>query len=99
MTVKQQPTQEEIEYVLTRGVVQVEKEAELRRMLLEGNKGEPLRIKLGVDPSHYELTIGHAVVLRKLRQFNDWAIKPLLSSAIGQRVWVIPADEKRLANH
>jgi len=70
VTVKQQPTQEEIEYVLTRGVVQVEKEADLRRMLLEGNKGEPLRVKLGVDPSHYDLTIGHAVVLRKLRQFQ-----------------------------
>ena len=70
MTVKQKPTQEEIEYVLTRGVVQVEKEADLRCMLLEGNKGEPLRVKLGVDPSHYDLTIGHAVVLRKLRQFQ-----------------------------
>ena len=70
MTVKPRPTQEEIEYVLTRGVVQVEKEADLRRMLLEGNKGEPLRVKLGVDPSHYDLTIGHAVVLRKLRQFQ-----------------------------
>jgi len=70
VTVKQQPTQEEIDYVLTRGVVQVEKEADLRRMLLEGNKGEPLRVKLGVDPSHYDLTIGHAVVLRKLRQFQ-----------------------------
>ncbi|MFL5658798.1 MAG: tyrosine--tRNA ligase [Ktedonobacteraceae bacterium] len=67
---KPRPTQEEIEYVLTRGVVQVEKEADLRRMLLEGNKGEPLRVKLGVDPSHYDLTIGHAVVLRKLRQFQ-----------------------------
>src|SRR5437868_9771326 len=39
-------------------------------MLLEGNKGQPLRVKLGVDPSHYDLTIGHAVVLRKLRQFQ-----------------------------
>ncbi len=64
MTVKPRPTQEEVENVLTRGVVQIEKEADLRRMLLEGNKGEPLRIKLGVDPSHYELTIGHAVVFR-----------------------------------
>jgi len=70
VTVKQQPTQEEIEYVLARGVVQIEKEADLRRMLLEGNKGEPLRVKLGVDPSHYDLTIGHAVVFRKLRQFQ-----------------------------
>src|SRR5256885_12398967 len=47
---------EAIEYVLTRGVVQVEKEDELRRLL---NTGKPLRIKLGVDPSHYDLTIGH----------------------------------------
>src|SRR5712692_4761685 len=56
-----------IEYVLTRGVVQVEKKAELRHLL---NTGKPLRIKLGVDPSHYDLTIGHAVVFRKLRQFQ-----------------------------
>ena len=48
----------------------MEKEAELRRLLLEGNKGEPLRVKLGVDPTHYDLTIGHAVVFRKLRQFQ-----------------------------
>jgi tyrosyl-tRNA synthetase len=70
VTVKQQPISKDIEYLLTRGVAQVEKEAELRRLLLEGNKGEPLRVKLGVDPTHYELTIGHAVVFRKLRQFQ-----------------------------
>ncbi len=71
MIVKQQPTQEAIEKVLTRGVRQVEKEADLRRLLLEGNKGEPLRVKLGVDPTHFDLTIGHAVVFRKLRQFQE----------------------------
>jgi len=31
----------------------------------------PLRVKLGIDPSGSELTLGHAVVLRKLRQFQD----------------------------
>lgn len=67
---KQHSREDERAYVLTRGVAQVEKEADLRRLLLEGNKGEPLRIKLGVDPTHYELTIGHAVVFRKLRQFQ-----------------------------
>src|SRR6266700_3880665 len=71
VTVKQQPTRESVEYVLTRGVAQIEKEEDLRRLLLEGNKGEPLRVKLGIDPSHYDLTIGHAVVLRKLRQFQQ----------------------------
>src|SRR5947208_6492248 len=62
-----QETHEAIEFILTRGVVQVEKHAELRRLL---NTGKPVRIKLGVDPSHYDLTIGHAVVFRKLRQFQ-----------------------------
>ncbi len=70
MTVKPQPTSKDIDYLLTRGVAQVEKEADLRRLLVEGNKGEPLRVKLGVDPTHYDLTIGHAVVFRKLRQFQ-----------------------------
>src|SRR5215472_19217529 len=67
---KPQLTSKEIDYLLTRGVALVEKEADLRRLLLEGNKGEPLHVKLGVDPTHYELTIGHAVVFRKLRQFQ-----------------------------
>jgi tyrosyl-tRNA synthetase len=34
-------------------------------------RGHPLRVKLGVDPSRPDLTLGHAVVLRKLRQFQD----------------------------
>jgi tyrosyl-tRNA synthetase len=73
--VTQQTTSEAIEYVLTRGVVQIEKEADLHRMLL---KGEPLRVKLGVDPSHYDLTIGHAVVFRKLRQFQKLGHKAVV---------------------
>jgi tyrosyl-tRNA synthetase len=34
-------------------------------------QGRPLRVKLGVDPSRPDLTLGHAVVLRKLRQFQN----------------------------
>lgn len=34
-------------------------------------KGRPLRIKLGVDPSRPDLHLGHYVVLRKLRQFQE----------------------------
>jgi tyrosyl-tRNA synthetase len=78
VTVKQQPRQEEIERVLTRGVEQIIKEDDLRRLLLEGNKGEPLRIKLGVDPTHYDMTIGHAVVFRKLRQFQQLGHKAVV---------------------
>ena len=78
MTVKPQPTSRDIDYLLTRGVAQVEKEADLRRLLVEGNKGQPLRVKLGVDPTHYDLTIGHAVVFRKLRQFQRLGHKPVV---------------------
>lgn len=34
-------------------------------------EGRPLRVKLGVDPSRPDLTLGHAVVLRKLREFQN----------------------------
>ncbi|HCF87501.1 MAG TPA: tyrosine--tRNA ligase [Ktedonobacter sp.] len=67
-----------MQHVLTRGVEQIVKEDELRRLLLEGNKGEPLRVKLGVDPTHYDLTIGHAVVFRKLRKFQQMGHKAVV---------------------
>ena len=34
-------------------------------------KNRPLRVKLGADPTKPDLTLGHAVVLQKLRQFQD----------------------------
>jgi tyrosyl-tRNA synthetase len=78
VTVQLQATDEAIERLLRRGVAQVEKEADLRRLLLEGNKGQPLLVKLGVDPSHFDLTIGHAVVFRKLRQFQQMGHKAVV---------------------
>jgi tyrosyl-tRNA synthetase len=41
------------------------------RLLAARRDDRPLRVKLGIDPSGAELTLGHAVVLRKLRQFQD----------------------------
>src|SRR5437588_10854690 len=40
---------------------------------LEGklSLGRPLRVKLGIDPRRPDLHLGHAVVLRKLRQFQE----------------------------
>lgn len=78
MVLKQSPTKKEIDRLLKHGVAQVEKEADMRRLLLEGNKGEPLRVKLGIDPTHYDLTIGHAVVFRKLRQFQRMGHKAVV---------------------
>ncbi len=43
-------------------------EAELRERL---HAGQPLRVKLGVDPTRPDLTFGHLVVFNKLRQFQD----------------------------
>jgi tyrosyl-tRNA synthetase len=41
------------------------------KLLLARREDRPLRVKLGIDPSGADLTLGHAVVLRKLRQFQD----------------------------
>jgi len=53
---------------LLRGAVNVHSEEELLKKL---DKGVPLRVKLGVDPSSPDIHLGHTVVLRKLRQFQD----------------------------
>ena len=54
--------------VITSGAAQIVPEADLRKKL---EKGEPLNIKLGVDPTSPDLHLGHAVPLRKMRQFQD----------------------------
>ena len=54
--------------VLKKGTAQIISEAELREKLA---LGRPLRIKLGVDPTTADIHLGHAVVLRKLREFQD----------------------------
>ena len=53
---------------LTQGVAQIISEAELREKL---KLDRPLRIKLGVDPTSPDIHLGHSVVLKKLRQFQD----------------------------
>jgi len=44
----------------------------VERLLAAEREHRPLRVKLGIDPSGADLTLGHAVVLRKLRQFQDF---------------------------
>ncbi|MBE7179683.1 MAG: tyrosine--tRNA ligase [Terriglobus roseus] len=43
----------------------------VERLMTARREARPLRVKLGIDPSGSDLTLGHAVVLRKLRQFQD----------------------------
>ena len=53
---------------LRQGAAQIISEDELRNKLA---RGRPLRIKLGVDPTTSDIHLGHTIVLRKLRQFQD----------------------------
>src|SRR5204862_774349 len=55
--------------VLTAAAVDVISESELRHKL---ERGTPLRVKLGIDPTASDIHLGFAVVLRKLRQFQDF---------------------------
>ncbi len=48
------------------------------RIKLAAKVRRPLRIKLGMDPTAPDLHLGHAVVLRKLRQFQDFGHKAIL---------------------
>ncbi len=57
---------------LSRGVVDILPEGELGRRLREVRaRGQVLRVKFGADPSAPDLHLGHAVVLRTLRDFQD----------------------------
>jgi tyrosyl-tRNA synthetase len=53
---------------LTRNAVEALPEGELERQLAGGR---PLRVKLGVDPTTPDIHLGHTVVLRKLREFQE----------------------------
>ncbi len=54
--------------ILKRSAAQIISEDELREKLA---LGRPLRVKLGVDPTSADIHLGHTIVLRKLRQFQD----------------------------
>lgn len=54
--------------LLKKGAAQIISEAELCEKLA---LGRPLRVKLGVDPTTPDIHLGHTIVLRKLRQFQD----------------------------
>jgi tyrosyl-tRNA synthetase len=53
---------------LARNAVEVRPDGALEKRLAEGR---PLRVKLGLDPTAPDLHLGHAVVLQKLREFQD----------------------------
>lgn len=65
------PVEEQIA-VIKRGTVEIIPEDELIKKLEKSRKkNQPLRVKLGCDPTRPDLHLGHSVILRKLRQFQD----------------------------
>lgn len=66
-------------HTLRTGVDHIYSEKELQNRLMKAAKeGRQLRIKLGMDPTAPDLHLGHAVVLRKLRQFQDLGHRAVL---------------------
>lgn len=66
------PTVEEQLAIIKRGAVEIVPEQELVAKLKKSKKeNKPLRVKLGVDPTRPDLHLGHSVILRKMRQFQD----------------------------
>ena len=65
------PVEEQVAY-LRKGAAEIIREEELKAKLDQSVKsGKPLRVYLGVDPTAPDIHLGHTVVLRKLKHFQD----------------------------
>src|SRR5437870_5998701 len=57
---------------LRKGMAEIIREEDLRERLIQAEKkGRPLRVKAGFDPTAPDLHLGHTVLLRKMRHFQD----------------------------
>ena len=66
------PSVEEQLAIIRRGAIEIVPEDELVAKLKKSKKeNKPLKVKLGVDPTRPDLHLGHSVILRKMRQFQD----------------------------
>ncbi len=66
-------------HLLGRRCERILSDEDLRRKLTRSAQtGQPLRIKLGMDPTAPDVTLGHAVPLRVIRQFQEWGHKAVL---------------------
>jgi tyrosyl-tRNA synthetase len=71
MTMKFKAVDEQLAY-LKKGAAEIIREDELKAKLEHAAKsGKPLRVYLGVDPTAPDIHLGHTVVLRKLKHFQD----------------------------
>ena len=76
-TIEEVSTSDPLSY-LKKGLVDLIREDELRQRLGESEKtGRPLRVKAGFDPTAPDLHLGHAVLLRKMKHFQDLGHTPV----------------------
>ncbi|HEY3314473.1 MAG TPA: tyrosine--tRNA ligase [Bacillota bacterium] len=69
--------------VIRRGAAEIITEEDIKSRLRKAlAEGRPLRIKYGADPTAPDIHLGHSVVIRKMRQFQD----------LGHEVWFIIGD-------
>jgi len=78
-SLKKPNREEEINHLLSRGVEEIIDPGHLEEALRSGRR---LRVKFGIDPTKPDLHFGHAVILRKLREFQD----------LGHRIILIVGD-------
>src|SRR5262250_17948 len=65
------PVDEQLAYV-KKGAAEIIRESELRERLENAAKtGKPLRVKAGFDPTAPDIHIGHTVLIRKMKHFQD----------------------------
>ncbi len=65
------PVEEQLTYI-KKGLAELIREEDLRERLVESQKtGRPLRVKVGFDPTAPDLHLGHTVIIRKLKHFQD----------------------------
>ena len=102
------PVEEQLE-IIQRGTVEIVPLEELKEKLKKSVKeNKPLTIKLGVDPTRPDLHLGHSVVLRKMRQFQDLGhhailiiggFTAMIGDPTGQNTTRPPLTEKEVAEN
>ena len=65
------PIDQQLEYI-RRGAVEIIREEELAEKLKRAQKtGKPLRVKAGFDPTAPDIHVGHTVLIRKMKHFQE----------------------------
>jgi tyrosyl-tRNA synthetase len=69
---KRADARSQLEFLVRNAAEVIPEDELLAKLDRSGSEGRPLRVKLGIDPSRPDLHLGHSVVLRKLREFQDF---------------------------